>query len=102
MISGEARATGTEALARLDRLLLERPQETHAELTLAVRGIVQIRDLLIERRRAGDMSDDAQDRLGRMNRLVSTAISAQFPVTGMHWDRVEKTRDGLRSLLDTL
>ena len=102
MIDPLARAAGAEAMSRLDKLLETRPHETHEEVTQAVRGIVRIRDALIELRRAGADTPGLQDTLAQANRLVSTAIGAQFPITGMHWERVEKTRDGLRALLGAL
>ena len=43
-----------------------------------------------------------RDPLDRANMLVSIAVGAEFPVTGLHWDRIEKTRDGLRALLAAL
>ena len=96
MIARETRQAAEAALHRLDRLLAERPHEVHEDLSEAVRGIVAIRDDLIQRMRA---DGGGRDLLDRTNTLVSIAVGAEFPVTGLHWDRVEKTRDGLRALL---
>ena len=95
----EAVQTAQAALGRLDRLLAGRPQETHEELSLTVRGIVGIRDALIARRRAGG---DVEAVLAEVNKLVTTAIGAQFPINDMQWDRVEKMRDDLQSVLRAL
>ncbi|WP_431271816.1 hypothetical protein [Dankookia sp. P2] len=99
MIAPETRQAAGAALRRLDRLLAERPHEVHEDLSEAVRGIVCIRDDLIQRVRA---DGDGKDQLDRVNQLVSIAVGAEFPVTGLHWERVEKTRDGLRALLAAL
>ena len=95
-MSPEAVQAAQAALGRLDRLLAERPRETHEELSFAVRGIVGIRDALIARRRDGG---DVEAELAEVNKLVTTAIGAQFPISDMQWDRVERMRDGLRSVL---
>lgn len=99
MITPEARQAAEAALRRLDRLLAERPHEVHEHLSEAVRGIVSMRDDLIQRVRA---NGSRKDLLDQVNQLVSIAVGAEFPVTGLHWDRVEKTRDGLRALLAAL
>src|SRR4051794_38338061 len=96
MIAREAQQAAEAALQRLDHILAERPHEVHEDLSEAVRGIVAIRDDLIRRLRA---DGGGRDLLDRTNMLVSIAVGAEFPVTGLHWDRIEKTRDGLRELL---
>jgi hypothetical protein len=96
MITPEARQAAEAALRRLDRLLAERPQEVHEDLSEAVRGIVAIRDDLICRLRA---DGGGRDLLDHVNKLLSIAVGAEFPVTGLHWDRVETTRDMLRAML---
>ena len=95
----EAMQAAQAALGHLDRLLAERPRETHEELSLAVPGIVGLRDALIARRRAGD---DVEADLAEVNKLVTTAIGAQFPISDMQWDRVERMRDGLRAMVRVL
>ena len=99
MIAPETRQAAEAALRRLDRLLAERPHEVHEDLSEAVRGIVAIRDDLIRRLRA---DGGGRDPLDRANMLMSIAVGAEFPVTGLHWDRIEATRDGLRELLAAL
>lgn len=94
------RQAGESALAHLDHLLAHRPERVHEELTHAMRGIVRIRDRLIERlRSANEPSPALRERLDRVNVLVSIAFGAQFPVTGVHWERIEKTRDELRAMM---
>lgn len=94
------REAGETALAHLDHLLAQRPERVHDELTHAMRGIVRVRDRLIERLRStNEPSPTLRKRLDRANILVSTAFGAQFPVTGVHWERIEKTRDGLKALM---
>ncbi|TDH60872.1 hypothetical protein E2C06_19830 [Dankookia rubra] len=99
MITPKARQAAAAALDRLDRLLAERPHEVHADLSEAVRSIAGVRDDLIQQVRA---DGSGRHLLDWVNQLVSVAVSAEFPVTGLHWDRVEKTRDGLRALLAAL
>lgn len=96
MIPETARETAEAALRRLDRILAERPAEVHADLAAAVRGVIALRDALIHHRRA---TGAAGESLEQANRLVSLAVSAEFPIAGLHWDRIEATRDGLRQVL---
>ena len=96
MISPGTRQAAEAALRQLDRLLAERPHEVHEDLSEAVRGIVGIRDDLIRRVRTDGSGKDVLDRV---NQLVSIAVGAEFPVTGLHWDRIGTTRDMLRALL---
>jgi hypothetical protein len=100
MIGQEARQAAEAALRRLDRILAERPREVHEDLSDAVRDIVALRDDLIRSLRSGQAGPGMRDRLDHANRLVSVAIGAEFPVTGLHWERIETTRGLLRKLLD--
>ena len=97
MIPAEAQVAAV--LPKLDRLLAERSGDAHQTLTEAVRAAVAIRDELIARLRSEAGDGHVRDRLHAANLLVSTAVGAQFPVTGIHWDRVEKTREGLRTII---
>ena len=72
-----------------------RPQEAHEDMTLAVREIVLIGDSLIEHRRADAGTPTFEDAFACADRLVSNAIGVQFPMTGLHWKRVEKSRGGM-------
>lgn len=69
---------------------------THAEIRVATQAIVALRDRCIERYRAGALDREV---LERANALVSLSYGAEFPLSGLHRDRLEKTRDALRALL---
>ena len=56
--------------------------------------MVLLRNHLIGRLRTGD--EGAREPLDRANVLLSMASSAEYPLAGIHWERMEKTRDLLR------
>lgn len=97
--SPELRRQGEAALATLDRIAkesdTERPSEVLAE---AVRHTVQLRDLLIARRRAGH-SDGTQDWLDRTNAVLSLLVGAEYPIKAFHWTSVCQARDELRRMV---
>lgn len=98
-MTGAATEAARVVLPDLDRLLAERSGDAHQVLTDATRAAVAIRDELIMRLREEPSARPLRERLQQANLLVSTAVGAQFPVTGLHWDRVEKTRDGLKRMI---
>ncbi len=90
---------GREALARLDHLLRDHPAQLAAELTDAVRGVVALRDAMIVRRDRIGREPASNNRLERVNAVLSMLISNEFPLTGVRWQRIERARDALRDTL---
>ena len=89
-----------EAVARLDYLLRNHPAETADELTDAVRCAVDLRDKMIERRRAQGAPNDAQNRrLRQVNSIISAIVAGEFPLMGIRWQRIEGARDLLKQVL---
>lgn len=95
MLTDEERALAREAVEAYDAVLQARPATSHAGIAEATTRIVRIRDSLIARRRAGQRTDDV---LARVNALVGAAYSAQFPIAGVRWERIETTRNALEDL----
>ena len=91
---------GREALRILDQLMDEKPrEEVHQRMSEVVRLLVRWRDDLIARRRSGEDGPELREGLDRVNGVVSFAFGAQFPVVGVKWERIERTRDSLREVL---
>ena len=89
-----------EAAARLDYLLRNHPAETADELTDAVRCAVELRDKMIERRRAQGAQNDAHSRrLRQVNSIISAIVAGEFPLMGIRWKRIEGARDLLKQVL---
>lgn len=91
-----------EALATLDRLLAMPaeempPVQVYNGMAEVSRCLVRLRDALIDRRRAGDAQ--AAERLEHVNRALSIAFGAEYPLVGVRRQRIEATRDQLRTLL---
>lgn len=85
-----------QAVAALDRALHERPDQLYGDLAHAVRCLVALRDALIADGRAG--APDAGNRLQRANALLSLVVGGEYPVAGLHRDRLQQARDGLDRL----
>jgi hypothetical protein len=86
-----------KAVAALDRALHDRPDRLYDDVAEAVRCLVHFRDELIERGRAGGDAAIA-DRLRRANSLLSLVVGGEYPVIGLHRERLEKARDALDKL----
>lgn len=85
-----------DAIARLGTVLDRGGNATHAEIQSAVNAVVAFRNRAIEKRREGAVSDDCLDTA---NSLVSLAYGAEFPLSGLHRRRFERTREGMEKLL---
>ena len=96
---GDVPGCGREALARLDHLLRDHPAQLAAELTDAVRAVVGLRDAMIARRNRAGRATAIDQRLERVNGVLSALISNEFPLTGVRWQRIERARDALRDIL---
>lgn len=94
-MSGES---GAAALADLDRALDDRPDKIYGDLAQAVRALVRLRDEWIaERRRSGKAAGD--NRLERLNAILSVVSGGEYPLQGLRRERIEKARDALAELL---
>lgn len=92
---------GGEALHSFEHLLERKPDIDHAMLANAVSKVVVLRDALVEDRRAGNFTKRDEQRLMKVNSVLSFAFSAEFPLVGIQWERIEKTAEALRSLVDS-
>lgn len=91
------REVGREAIRSLDRVIGQGSDIRHTEVQAAVMGVIALRNRLIAEHREG-RADPAS--LAQANALVSLAYGAEFPLTGFHRHRFEKTRDALKALID--
>jgi hypothetical protein len=93
-------ADGCEAAAKLDDLLSKHPAEVAEELTDAIRKMVDLRERMIERRRAQRGPHASQDRrLRQVNSVISAMVGGEFPLPGMRWKRIQGARDLLKQVL---
>ncbi len=90
------RAEAEAAAERLDAALAAGPDVRHEDLAAAVAAIAALRNGIAARARAGGAD---RDLLDRANALLSLAYGAEAPLAGLHLERAERARDGLRSLM---
>ena len=83
------------ALAALDRALGE--QSAYADLVEASRRLVEVRGMLIARRRHGEADPDR--RLDRLNAIMSLVVAAEYPLEGMRRERIATARQELAALV---
>ncbi len=57
----------------------------------ATRCMTRVRDMLIDRRRSGDLRGSAV--LSRINQLMSELVSAEFPLAGFRRNRLKQARE---------
>jgi hypothetical protein len=85
------------AIKALDRALHDRPDRLYDDVAEAVRCLVRFRDELIERQRSnGDA--ESRSRLRRANAILSMAVGGEYPVAGLHRERLQKVREALDKL----
>lgn len=92
---------GREALSAFETLSGSAEARTHETMAGAVRCLVRMRDLLIEERRRNGGDVGVQDKLVRVNSILSMAVGAAYPMVGVRPERLHMTRDALRDLLQS-
>lgn len=90
---------GREALSAFEALSGSAEARTHETMAGAVRCLVRMRDHLIEERRRNGGDGGVQDKLVRVNSILSMAVGAAYPMVGIRPERLHMTRDALRDLL---
>jgi hypothetical protein len=105
---------GAAALAALDRALDDRPDKIYDDLSQAMRVLVRLRNQLIaERRSSGQRAGptprggaargpQTDDRLERVNAILSVVSGGEYPLQGVRRERIEQARDALAQLLKRL
>ncbi len=87
------------ALHALGRALEDRPDKVYDDMVAAVRCLVRLRDTLINERRAGKGTPEHDERLRRVNAVLSMAVGGEFPLVGVRKERIKKARDEVEELL---
>ncbi|MEJ2686737.1 MAG: hypothetical protein P8124_05900 [Gammaproteobacteria bacterium] len=93
----DLRTHGERARAALERLSTTGSTPPETDLQGVVRELVAMRGELIGARRAGTQCEEA---LHRVNGLLSSIFSTEFPDGGLQWRRLCETRDALRTVLE--
>ena len=90
---------GRDALARIDRVLAERPRKDDDALSAAVRALCLLREGLIAEAGGGDA---ARDRLEALNAVLGVVLGAHFPIGPTPWDDLETARGWLAEVVDAV
>lgn len=99
-MSDELQNLARHALEVIERVLAEKSSKTEFRDTAeTARCIVRMRDHLIGQVRAGNSPPEAREKLDRVNVLLSMAGAAEYPLSGIHWERMKKTRDLLQEMI---
>lgn len=87
------------ALQALDRAVDDRPDQVYEDMVAAVRALVRLRDSLITERRAGRGTPEHEERLRRVNAVLSMVVGGEYPLVGVRKERITKARDEVAELL---
>ena len=84
-----------KAIAALDQLLAEHPQNPETALVEATAALVRLRDRLIGMSRKAALEGDAPAQLRHANAVISILMAGHYPVEGVRWDCIKQARDAL-------
>lgn len=98
-LANELRSEWEDALSSIETVLDERPGEHMKELSLAVRALVRARDRLIDVRRSEGLSPEGEEHLRSINAMLSVVASLEYPLAGLHWQRIKLVHEGLSQML---
>ena len=91
-----ARLDCKAALAAIDRAVEKHGASAEPELVRATHCLVALRDHLITEQRAKHRS--IAQALAHTNAVLSLLFGIEYPISGMHWDRLEQVRQALAEL----
>lgn len=86
------------ALEACEDTLSHRDENVSENMSEAVSALVNLRDLLIDEKRAGDAAPSLPGLLDHTNGLISLAASIEYPLAGFQWKRIEEIRDALTTM----
>ncbi len=90
--------TPAEVLARLDKLLADRPHRIGHDFSEATRCLTALRERMIEHLRAGDAPPEIAERLARLNAVLSVVVGTHYPVGAPKWPHLQHARDSFAEL----
>jgi hypothetical protein len=89
-----------EAIRLLDDALGKPPAELKAEVDVAERGVVLLRDSLIGQRRESPDDQQVQARLDQVNVALSLIVGLEYPMGGILRRTLEQARSVLHAARD--
>ena len=93
-------AEADRALARLDKLLSEKPEKVGHDFSEAMKHLTSFRDGVAGRAREGD--EAVRARLRPLNGVISAVYAGHFPLGPVPWESVQSARDTLAVLVQEL
>ncbi len=100
-IGGDLERFRRKALHALDEALSQPASAATAEVDVAERAVVQLRDVLIEHIRAGPGEPDAsrmRNILDQVNAAISLIVAVEYPVRGLQRQVLQQARDAIARL----
>jgi hypothetical protein len=86
------------AIESCEYTLSHRGENVSENMSEAVSALVNLRDRLIDEKRAGEGDPSLPGLLDRINSLISLAASLEYPLAGFQWKRIETIRDALQMM----
>jgi formate dehydrogenase major subunit len=90
--------TPAEVLARLDKLLADRPHRVGHDFSEATRCLTALREQIIGHLRAGNAPPGTAERLARLNAVLSVLVGTHYPVGAPKWPHLARARDSFAAL----
>lgn len=96
----ELRSEWDDALSAIESVLEDRPGKHVEEISQAVASLVRVRNRLTDVQRNKTPAPEASEHLRQVNAMLSVVASLEYPLAGLHWQRMELVRDGLAEMLE--
>jgi formate dehydrogenase major subunit len=94
--------TGQDVLARIDKLLADRPSRVTHDFSAATTCLTEYRERVIRRLREKGSPPDGRERLARLNAVLSVVVGTHYPVGSPKWEHLEKARHSFAGLIGEL
>lgn len=94
--------TPAEVLARLDKLIADRPHRIGHDFSEATRCLTALRERMIGLLREGNAPPETAGRLARLNAVLSVVVGTHYPVGAPKWPHLQRARDSFAELASEL
>ena len=91
-----------KAMRAIDEAIAKKPERDGHAFSAAVRCLAELRDALLREQRDLRPSRHPQDKLARLNAVISVIVGGHYPIGSVPWRHVEEARSSFAEILAEL